>query len=81
LAAQGVNLVIAGGMGMKAMAHFQASGIEVLQGVTEGVAEELVDAYLKGELVAGANPCDHDGQQGCKGKGGRHGMGMGGRSS
>jgi predicted Fe-Mo cluster-binding NifX family protein len=67
-----VKLVIAGGIRPKAIAHFQAAGIEVINGVPVAPAEELVNSYLNGELVGGANLCDHSGPGGCKHKDGSH---------
>ncbi len=59
LAEQGVNLIIAGGMGMQAQNLFSASGIEVIVGAPSLAPEFLVKAYLDGSLVSGANVCDH----------------------
>ena len=59
LAEQGVNLVIAGGMGGRAKEIFSQHKIEVLIGA--GVEEPmmLARAYLDGSLQAGDNTCDH----------------------
>lgn len=54
-----VNIIIAGGMGQRAQQLFAANGIKVLVGAPSAPVEELVDAYLKGTLVAGENLCDH----------------------
>ncbi len=59
LAEQGVNLIIAGGMGMQAQNLFAANRIEVIVGAPCLSPEELADAYLAGTLVSGANVCDH----------------------
>jgi predicted Fe-Mo cluster-binding NifX family protein/predicted RNA-binding Zn-ribbon protein involved in translation (DUF1610 family) len=59
LAEQGVTLVIASGLGRKAMAAFDEAGIEVIPGASPGAAAEVVGSYLAGELVAGENACDH----------------------
>jgi ATP-binding protein involved in chromosome partitioning len=56
---RGVNLVIAGGMGSRAHSLFQAEGIEVLTGAPAESAAALVRKYLDGQLVTGANACDH----------------------
>ena len=55
----GANLVIAGGMGRRAQELFTSNNIAVLIGVEGTSAEELVNAYLKGTLETGENPCDH----------------------
>jgi predicted Fe-Mo cluster-binding NifX family protein len=59
LADQGVSVVLAGGMGMKAQQLFQASGIAVVSGVGEEKPRLLVEQYLAGEVASGANQCDH----------------------
>ena len=65
LAEQGVSLVIAGGMGSRAIDIFRQNGIEVVLGAQENDPEKVVLDYLQGSLVAGANVCDHDHQDGC----------------
>ncbi len=59
LSEQGVNLVIAGGMGQRAQALFMNAGVDVVVGAPAGEPEELVRAYLSGTLESGANFCDH----------------------
>ena len=54
----GADVVIAGGMGGKAIDWFQQLGIEVATGTRQGVGATL-DAYLAG-AVAGAAECSHD---------------------
>lgn len=56
---RGVGLVIAGGMGSRAHALFQAAGIDVLTGAQEETPKALVNQYLNGGLVTGPNACDH----------------------
>ena len=58
LSQMGCTTIIAGGMGGRAIGMFQQSGIQVVIGAPNGKPEEIVMAYLKGELTAGANPCD-----------------------
>ncbi len=58
LADHGVNVVIAGGMGVRAQQLFAARGIEVVTGAA-GPLEEVVAAYLAGNLSLGPNLCDH----------------------
>lgn len=53
----GADVVIAGGMGGKAIEWFRDLGIEVATGTRPGVAETLA-AYLSGTL-AGAAACQH----------------------
>jgi ATP-binding protein involved in chromosome partitioning len=59
LAAQGVSLVISGGMGSRAQALFQQNGIGVVIGALESNPEEAVLSYLQGGLATGDNICDH----------------------
>lgn len=55
----GVNAVLAGGMGQRAVDIFEKNGIEVICGAT-GITEQVVKDFLAGELEASANGCDHD---------------------
>jgi len=55
----GVDVVIAGGIGNRAVGMLESSGIEVVTGAPPGRPEELVKAYLAGTLEAGENVCDH----------------------
>lgn len=59
LSGQGVDLVIAGGMGQRAQALFSQAGVNVIVGAPAGAPEELARAYLGGTLESGANLCDH----------------------
>lgn len=55
-----VNIVIAGGMGVKAQQLFSQNGIRVVIGADPGAKpEEIVKTYLAGSLKTGSNPCDH----------------------
>jgi len=56
---QGVNLVIAGGMGQRAQMIFVQNGIKVLVGAPAETPEALVRAHLAGTLQCGGNTCDH----------------------
>jgi Mrp family chromosome partitioning ATPase/predicted Fe-Mo cluster-binding NifX family protein len=55
----GVNLIFAGGMGQKALSLFAEQGIRVITGSPSQEPEALVQGYLSGTLVSGANVCDH----------------------
>ncbi len=60
LSEQGVNLIIAGGMGQRAQQFFNQYNIEVITGVTDVTsAEEVTMNYLNHTLQAGDNICDH----------------------
>jgi predicted Fe-Mo cluster-binding NifX family protein len=56
---QGVNLVIAGGMGGRAQGIFAEQGIDVLVGAPAESPENLARSYLDGTLQSGENTCDH----------------------
>jgi predicted Fe-Mo cluster-binding NifX family protein len=55
----GVTLVIAGGMGQRALALFEQSGIAVCTGAPALEPEAVVQSYLAGSLQSGENYCDH----------------------
>ncbi len=55
----GVTVVIAGGMGMRAQELMAENGIKSYVGVCHQPLSDLVAQYVKGELEAGDNLCDH----------------------
>jgi len=55
----GVNLVLAGGMGGRAIALFQERGVEVMVGCPMCSPQELAKKYIEGGIQSGANACDH----------------------
>jgi predicted Fe-Mo cluster-binding NifX family protein len=55
---QGANVMIAGGIGPRAIDLFASMGIEVVSGIA-GNAGDIVQSYLKGE-VSGVEECGHD---------------------
>ncbi len=59
LAEKGVNVIIAGGMGQRALALFAQQGIKVITGAPANAPESLAELYLGGNLVTGSNLCDH----------------------
>ena len=59
LAQQGVNCIIAGGMGSRAQQLFAQQGVKVVTGAQGEDPREVVEQYLKGMLQTGANTCDH----------------------
>jgi ATP-binding protein involved in chromosome partitioning len=59
LAQQGVNRVIAGGMGSRAQELFQQNNIQVIIGAMETDPEKAVLSYLNGVLATNKNICDH----------------------
>ena len=56
---QGAEVIIAGGMGRRAQQLFTQNGIEVVVGAPAETPEQLVSAWLAGDLRAGDNVCDH----------------------
>lgn len=59
LSEMGCNLIIAGGMGQRAIGMFLDNGVEVVVGAGEGKAEDIARDYLNGALQSGDNVCDH----------------------
>lgn len=59
LGEQGVDVIIAGGMGVQAQNLFDGQGITVIIGAPAKTPEELVADFLSGTLVSGENVCDH----------------------
>lgn len=56
---EGVNIIIAGGMGQRAQQLFAQNQIQVVVGAPAESPENLVSAYLNDTLQAGENICDH----------------------
>ena len=56
---QGTNVIIAGGMGARALDLFAQNNIQVIIGAPSLTPEELVRQFLDNTLEAGANVCDH----------------------
>ncbi len=60
LAANQVNLILAGGMGHRAQNLFVEAGVKVVVGVQGDLTpQQAVEAYLNGSLQTGANACSH----------------------
>ncbi len=55
----GTDVIIAGGMGARALDLFAQNGIKVITGAPATSPEDLVRSYLDNTLEAGANVCDH----------------------
>ena len=56
---QGANVIIAGGMGARALDLFSQNDIKVIVGASALAPEELVKQYLDNTLQTGGNVCDH----------------------
>jgi predicted Fe-Mo cluster-binding NifX family protein len=59
LSSHNVDVVIAGGMGMRAQELFAGQGIKVEVGAPPIEVERVLDEYLVGTLATGENACDH----------------------
>ncbi len=59
LHAQGANVIISGGMGMRAQQLFASQNIEVVVGAPVDDPESIVLNYLNDTLSVGENICDH----------------------
>jgi len=55
----GANVIIAGGMGNRALELFKDAGIRVITGAPSMPPEDLVHRYMDQTLTTGANLCDH----------------------
>jgi predicted Fe-Mo cluster-binding NifX family protein len=65
----GADVILAGGMGPRAVDMFHAQGMEVATGAV-GTVEKVLEAYVRGDL-RGTAPCAHDHPDSC----GKHGAG------
>ncbi len=70
----GADVILAGGMGPRAIRMFEDFGIEVVTG-TMGTVGKVLDVYLAGKLT-GIVPCQHDHAESC----GAHGTHQHGES-
>lgn len=59
LSGEGVNVVLVGGIGQKAVNLFKQFDVEPVIGVAEKSPRELINDYIAGELVTGVNQCSH----------------------
>lgn len=59
LGQMGCDLIIAGGMGGRALELFKSNGVDVIIGAPTGKPDEIVLAHLNGTLRTGQNVCDH----------------------
>jgi predicted Fe-Mo cluster-binding NifX family protein len=55
----GADVIIAGGMGARALDLFAQNDIKVIVGAAALAPEELVKQYLDNTLQTGGNVCDH----------------------
>jgi len=59
LAEEGVSVVIARGMGIRARDLFEENRVQVVTGALGENPEQVVLGHLKGTLALGENICDH----------------------
>ncbi len=59
IAEQGADVVIAGGMGPRALMLFAQAGVRVVVGAMSIAPRPLVEQFLAGQLADGANLCGH----------------------
>lgn len=59
---QGVTVVIAGGIGRRALEAFNDYGITVRAGQADTLVTTLVEAFLNGQLTTSPEGCTHHGQ-------------------
>ena len=59
LAERGANVIIAGGMGMRAQNLFAEQNIQVIVGAPSAEPKAIAEQYLAGTLATGDNICDH----------------------
>jgi predicted Fe-Mo cluster-binding NifX family protein len=69
LAADGVSVMLAGGIGGGAISVLNNAGIDVIRGC-EGDAAEVVKSYIAGTITDNGESCHHHAAQ--QGKGGGH---------
>ena len=72
VAQQGVELVLAGGIGGRPAAALQELGIEVIAGCPAIEIDSLVRNYINNQLEVGENSCGHDDHHHCHGHGEGH---------
>ncbi len=53
-----IDVIIAGGMGASAQQIFNENGMEVVVGA-KGASDNLVEKYIKGELISTDSFCEH----------------------
>ena len=66
LADKGINAIIAGGMGPRAVELFCDNNIEVFVGIS-GPIDEVIEDFVAGNIVSGESSCTHgeEGLEGC----------------
>ena len=66
IAKQGVDIVLAGGMGDHAKELLEKSGIQVILGVPSLTIKDIVSNWVAGTIQSGTNACNHGPDHVCK---------------
>ena len=72
VAAQGVKIVLAGGMGARPISVFEQSGVNVITGCPEIDVKDVISMYLNNTLQTGENSCGGGHEHHCGGHGEGH---------
>ena len=72
LAQQGIDLVLAGGMGGRPLMAFAQNDVEVVTGCPELEIKEIVELFLNNTLETTENSCGHGENHQCHGHGEGH---------
>ena len=72
LAQQGIDLVLAGGMGGRPLMTFAQNDVEVVTGCPELEIKEIVELFLNNTLETTENSCGHGENHQCHGHGEGH---------
>lgn len=59
VAEQGAEIVLAGGMGGRAIQIFEQYGVKVQVGCPSDTPENIAEQFMSNSLVSGSNLCDH----------------------
>lgn len=65
LAENGANVVLAMGMGGRAVQLLEQQGVKAVTGINAATPREAAEQYLKGVLTTGENVCHHDEGHAC----------------
>lgn len=63
LVENGANVVLAAGVGGRAVELLNEAGVDVKVGIQASDPREAVEGFLKGALISGGQVCDHHGGQ------------------
>lgn len=61
---KGVNCIICGGIGQRAISFLKQYGIEVILGI-EGKINDVIEKLIEGKLVSGESLCNHKAGKNC----------------